>query len=43
MQTCDQHPVIEARLQRIERILYILMGLGLGTGLLQIGQVIGYA
>jgi hypothetical protein len=40
MPICEEHEALVARMARIERILYILMGLGLGTGLLQIGEVV---
>jgi hypothetical protein len=38
---CDQHPAIEARLARIERLVWIGLGLALGSGALQLSQVVG--
>lgn len=38
---CDQHPSLVARMERIERLLYIVLGVALGSGVLQLSQVVG--
>ncbi len=36
---CAYHPAMEARLRRIEVIQYVILGVGLGTGLLSMGMI----
>lgn len=40
-QYCDQHPLMMARLDRMERLIWIGLGLALGSGVLQLSQVVG--
>ena len=37
---CDQHPDLVSRLARVERLLYIVLGVALGSGALQLSQVV---
>ena len=41
MRTCIEHPEIVARMARIERMLYIVIGIALGSGVLQVSQLVG--
>ena len=38
--TCPEHPEILRRMARIETMLYIVIGVALGSGALQLWQVI---
>lgn len=37
---CDQHPQLLARISRIETLLYLVLGVALGSGVLQLSQVV---
>lgn len=39
--TPDEIARIEARLDRLERLVYLTVGVGLGTGMLTLSQVVG--
>ena len=39
--TADEIVRLEARLDRVERLLYLAIGIALGTGALQITQLVG--
>ena len=38
---CDQHPQMMARLDRMERLIWLGIGLAFGSGILQLSQVVG--
>ena len=38
---CDQHPQIVRDISDIKRMLYILLGIALGSGVLTLSQVVG--
>lgn len=38
---CPEHPAIETRLARIERMQWLIIGIGLGTGVLSLSQLLG--
>jgi hypothetical protein len=36
---CEEHDELLSRLRRVEKILYVLLGVGVGSGLLQLSQI----